>query len=211
MEVLVSFLRTRHSIALSTEHSALLAPWLGNYLQGKYRSFNAVKNKDRVRWDEQLQRSITGSPSDWFEHIDMIYMPMIWADAHWVGLAINLGVWTVDILDPNLSLYNDRKVERFIAPIVELLPYVIKKFCTGPLSQTHDLKPFSWQRLKGIYVNDRSGDCGPLAMKLLEIYIHGGGPEQMAQISDDIVDEFMAQYALDIYKGLVTPIYAPPH
>lgn len=207
IEVLVSFLRKRHSLALSKERSVLFTPWLACYFQGKYRSFKAAKVKARVHWDAQLSRSIPGSPSEWFEHIDTIYMPMIWGDAHWVGLIISLGIWTVEILDPNILLYDDRKVQNFIAPVVEILPYVIKKFCQPSLSQRHGVKPFNWSRVQGIYVNERSGDCGPVAMKLLELHINGGGPDQMAEITDDIVDEFRGQYAMDIYGDLVVPIY----
>lgn len=207
IEVLVSLLRRRHSLTLSSERSALLPPWLGNYLQGKYRSFNAARNKSRVRWDERLNEPTYGSPMEWFEHIDMIFMPMIWGDAHWVGLVINLANWLVEILDPNVSLYDDRKVARFIAPIVEMLPFLINKFCKPSLSQSNGVKPFTWRRVHGVYVNERSGDCGPVAMKFIEVYLNGGGPEQMEQITDDIVDEFRANYALDIYKEFVAPIY----
>lgn len=210
IEVLVSFLRSRHSLTLSAERSALLAPWLGNYLQGKYRSFNAARNKSKLRWDNQLSKETYGSPAEWFEDVDTLFMPMIWGDAHWVGLAINLTNWLVEILDPNVSLYDDRKVEKFIAPIVEMLPYLIKKFCKAPLSQSNGVRPFTWKRLHGVYLNDRSGDCGPVAMKFIELYCNGGGPDEMAQITDYIVDEFRAHYAIDIYKEFVAPLYDSP-
>ncbi|KAG7529452.1 Ulp1 protease family C-terminal catalytic domain [Arabidopsis suecica] len=47
-----------------------------------------------------------------------------------------------------------------------------------------------WTRMKGIYVNERSGDCGPVSMKLIEIYATGGNAEKMALITDEIVTEF---------------------
>lgn len=207
IEVLVSFLRKRHSLTLSKERSSFFSPWLGCYFQGKYRSFKAAKDKSKVRWDDQLSWSTFCPPSQWFQHIDMFYMPMIWADAHWVGLVVNLGVWSVEILDPNIQLYDDRKVQKFIAPVVEMLLYVIRKFCQASQSQTHGLKPFTWSRVEGIYVNERSGDCGPVSMKLLEFHITGSGPEQMSEITDETVDEFRGQYAMDIYGDLVVPLY----
>ncbi|CAD5327207.1 unnamed protein product [Arabidopsis thaliana] len=50
-----------------------------------------------------------------------------------------------------------------------------------------------WTRMKGIYVNERSGDCGPVSMKLIEIYATGGNAEKMALITDEIVNEFMVR------------------
>jgi len=43
MEVLGNFLNERHRLTLSKERAVILKPWLGNYLQGKYRSFQAAK------------------------------------------------------------------------------------------------------------------------------------------------------------------------
>jgi len=61
--------------------------------------------------------------------------------------------------------------------------------------------------MKGIYVNERSGDCGPVSMKLIEIYATGGNTEKMALITDEIVNEFMGQYAIVFFQELVTPLY----
>ncbi|KAG7536989.1 Ulp1 protease family C-terminal catalytic domain [Arabidopsis suecica] len=190
MEVLGSFLNERHRLALSQERAVIIKPWLGNYLQGKYSSFLAAKQKLRVQWNQQFKRAIPGSPSEWFEEIDLIFMPMIWKNQHWVGLAINLGTWCVDILDPNYPLNDDAKVEEYMAPILVQIPYIINKFCKPRLSQEHGLAPFRWTRMKEIYINERCGDCGPVAMKLIEIYANGGGPEKMALITDEIVDDF---------------------
>ncbi|CAE5974561.1 unnamed protein product [Arabidopsis arenosa] len=207
MEVLGSFLNERHRLALSQERAVIIKPWLGNYLQGKYSSFLAAKQKLRVQWNQQFKRAIPGSPSEWFEEIDLIFMPMIWKNQHWVGLAINLGTWCVDILDPNYPLNDDAKVEEYMAPILVQIPYIINKFCKPRLSQEHGLAPFRWTRMKEIYVNERCGDCGPVAMKLIEIYANGGGPEKMALITDEIVDDFRGQYAIDLFQELVAPLY----
>jgi len=61
--------------------------------------------------------------------------------------------------------------------------------------------------MKGIYVNERSGDCGPVSMKLTEIYATGRNAEKMALITDEIVNEFMGQYAIVFFQELVAPLY----
>jgi len=139
MEVLGNFLNERNILTLSKERAVIIKLWLGNYLQGKYRSFQAANNKLRVQWNNQKKWTIHGSPSNWFEEIDLILMPMIWKNQHWVGLAIKLGNWCVDILDPNYQLNDDRQVDEFMARIVIQIPYIINKFC-----QPRMLKFMDW-------------------------------------------------------------------
>lgn len=197
----------RYAQTLSTERSTFVFPWFANALQGKYHSFMIAKKKERVRWPDQIKRFVTAPQSEWFVEVDTIYLPMIWADAHWVGLVIHLGNWLVEILDPNVGLYCDRKVNSFIAPVVQMLPYIINKICKPRSSQNQGLTPFVWQRVTGIYENSRSGDCGPLAIKLLEMHCAGCTSEHFQKITDDVVDNIRKQYALDVYQQLVAPLY----
>lgn len=182
-------------------------PWFANALQGKYRSFSSAKNKKRVHCPDQIIRFVSAPETEWFVEVDTIYLPMIWADAHWVGVVIHLGNWLVEILDPNVGLYCDRKVNSFIAPVVEMLPYIINKHCQPRASQTHGLRPFVWKRVNDIYENKRSGDCGPLAIKLLEMHCTGSTSDTFNTITDERVDNLRKQYALDVYEDLVAPIY----
>jgi len=208
MEVLVSLLSRRLRTTLENHRSAFVDPWFTSHLQAKFRAFNAAKVKSRVRWSEDMQRFIKGSKTEWFKDIDTIYAPMIWNDCHWVGLSINLGIWSVEILDPNTDLYDDAKVKRCIEPVVNLLPHLIQRYCTPEFSQNHGLQPFGWSRIDGIYKNLRSGDCGPVAMKFLEIQASDKLPDKMAEITDKHVDAFRRQYAMDIYKQCVCPLYS---
>ncbi|CAD5324646.1 unnamed protein product [Arabidopsis thaliana] len=208
MEVLVSLLSRRLRTTLENHRSAFVDPWFTSHLQAKFRAFNTAKVKSRVRWSEDMQRFIKGSKTEWFKDIDTIYAPMIWNDCHWVGLSINLGIWSVEILDPNTDLYDDAKVKRCIEPVVNLLPHLIQRYCTPEFSQNHGLQPFGWSRIDGIYKNLRSGDCGPVAMKFLEIQASDKLPDKMAEITNKHVDAFRRQYAMDIYKQCVCPLYS---
>ncbi|XP_020880748.1 uncharacterized protein LOC9313196 [Arabidopsis lyrata subsp. lyrata] len=208
MEVLVELLSSRLATRLATQRAAFVEPWFANHLQGKYKSFKAAKIKSRVRWSDPMKCFIVGPTTEWFTDIDTIYVPMIWNSSHWVGLSINLGVWEVEILDPNTDLNSEEKVKEFIEPVVTLLPHLIQRYCKPACSQNHGLKPFLWRRIHGVYKNVRSGDCGPVAMKFLEIMASDKLPDQMEKITDKHVDSFRRQYAMDIYEHLVCPVYA---
>ena len=164
MEVLVSLLSQKLATTLTNQRAAFVQPWFANHLQGKLKSFKAAKMKSRVKWSEPMKQFIVGPNTEWFADIDTIYLPMIWDSKHWVGLAINLGVWSVEILDPNTDLYEEDEVRRFIEPVVTIMPYLIQRYCKPECSQNHGLQPFYWKRLDGLYKNLRSGDCGPVAM-----------------------------------------------
>ncbi|CAD5324596.1 unnamed protein product [Arabidopsis thaliana] len=81
-------------------------------------------------------------------------------------------------------------------------------YCKPECSQNHGLQPFYWKRLDCLYKNLRSGDCGPVAMKFLEIQASDNPPENMAKITDKHVDSFRRKYAMDIYEEFVCPLYA---
>src|SRR5690606_29063363 len=127
------------------------------------------------------------------------------------GLVINLDMGLVEILDPLPSLFGNRRVERFMQPIVNALSYLINKVATSHQNQSNALKPFLWSRIPDLYTNTRSGDCGPVSMKFLEMHAHGDLAPHISNITDEDVYAFRKQYALDIYKTIVLPsYYAPP-
>lgn len=131
---------------------------------------------------------------------------MIWNDKHWVGLAINISLGMVEVLDPNPDLNADKKVDRFLKPLLNMLPYIVHKLCIS-VTQSNGLKPYTWSRLTDVYKNNRSGDCGPVAVKFMEMHAAGDPAPHMVGINDNIVDQQRKQYAMDIYKELVLPIY----
>ncbi|CAN7034296.1 unnamed protein product [Brassica oleracea var. botrytis] len=144
------------------------------------------------------------------EDVFTIYTPMIWADRHWVGLAINLDMGYVEILDPLPTLYEDKKVQKFMESILTSLPYLVKKVAKPQQTQFRGLKPFHWKRITGSYINERSGDCGPVSIKFMELHSHGDPLPHMSGITDGTVDDLCKQYAMDVYKTVVLPAYHAP-
>ncbi|KAL0807551.1 hypothetical protein Bca101_100043 [Brassica carinata] len=78
---------------------------------------------------------------------------------HWVGLAIDLRAGHVDVLDSLPSLYDEEDVQRFLRPILQMLPYLIRYLVKN---NSRDLSPFTCQRRTGTYENTRSSACAPV-------------------------------------------------
>ncbi|CAN6821084.1 unnamed protein product [Brassica oleracea var. botrytis] len=111
---------------------------------------------------------------------------MMWGKDHWVGLVINLTCRQVEILDCNIPLNeSDNEVNKHMAYLLRALPHVLAAF-SPPSDSSHpeEDQAFSWVRPDNIYFNERSGDCGPCAVKFLEMHAAGYSYEDMGQIDD---------------------------
>ncbi|KAJ4901697.1 Uncharacterized protein Rs2_15648 [Raphanus sativus] len=137
--------------------------------------------------------------------IGRVYAPMMWGKDHWVGLVINLTSRQVEILDCNIPHNpSDNEVNKHMAYLLRALPHVVAVF-SPPTDSSHpeEYQAFSWVRPDNIYFNERSGDCGPWAVKFLEMHAAGYSYEDMGQIDDNKVDKFRQKYALDTYEEFI--------
>ncbi|KAF2539480.1 hypothetical protein F2Q68_00021287 [Brassica cretica] len=89
-------------------------------------------------------------------------------------------------------------------PILQMLPYLIRYLVKN---NSRDLSPFTCQRRTGTYENTRSGDCGPVCAKFLELHLFGDPYPHMSGLTDAMVDKFRQQYAMEAYKTIVLPAY----
>ena len=64
-----------------------------------------------------------------------------------------------------------------------------------------------WKEWGGSYENRRSGDCGPVAIKFMELHALGNPHPRMDGLTDDLVDLIRKQFAMDLYKDWVVPLY----
>ncbi|KAJ4882122.1 ULP_PROTEASE domain-containing protein [Raphanus sativus] len=209
MEILVHMISKRHADILQTEKAAFAPPILCSAIEEDFQSFTKCgkKKKESFEWDQRLVDIVLCPGKKWMEDIHTIYTPMLWDESHWVGLAINLDMGLVEVLDPLPTLHGVRRMAKWMKPILASLPYLVKKVAMCELTQFAGVKPFVCTRITDIYVNHRSGDCGPVTMKFLELHAHGDPPPGMAGITDKIVDNIRMQFAMDIYKTLVLPAY----
>lgn len=207
MVMLMQLLSERHAGLLQTQKICFTTPFLTSGIQEMWPSFGKSRKKETFIWDRHLSEIVLMPGRKWMEDVTTIYTPMIWQDRHWVGLAINLDLGLVEILDPMVDLYSDYKVQRFMNPVLKSLPYLVKKVANYKLTQFRRLEPFTWTRIKDSYKNERSGDCGPVSVKFLEMHAHGDPEPCMSGITDKMVDAFRKQYVLDLYKTFVLPTY----
>ncbi|KAJ4872888.1 hypothetical protein Rs2_45441 [Raphanus sativus] len=140
-----------------------------------------------------------------FVDVDRVYAPMMWGKDHWVGLVINLTSRQVEILYCNIPHNpSDNEVNKHMAYLLRALPHVLAAF-SPPTDSSHpeEYQAFLWVRPDNIYFNERSGDCGPCAVKFLEMHAAGYSYEDMGQIDDNKVDKFRQKYALDTYEEFI--------
>ncbi|KAG2332602.1 hypothetical protein Bca52824_003782 [Brassica carinata] len=210
MEILMYMLAERHRELLYREQLAFTTPFLASGIQEIWKRFKLIRRKDRFQWDKRLTELVLKPGQKWIEDVITIYTPMCWDEKHWVELAINLNLGCVEILDPLPSLYSDKKVVKFMEGVLTSLPYLVKKVAKHQQTQFRGLKPFYWKRMEDIYTNERSGDCGPVSIKFMELHANGDPAPHMSGITDCVVDDLRKQYAMDIYKTIVIPAYHTP-
>ncbi|KAG2308576.1 hypothetical protein Bca52824_028324 [Brassica carinata] len=71
----------------------------------------------------------------------------------------------------------------------------------------HGLEPFGVELMADGYQNTRSGDCGPVAMKFMELHATGVEEPQVDDLTDGLVDIFRKQFAMDVYRDWIVPLY----
>ncbi|CAH2060386.1 unnamed protein product [Thlaspi arvense] len=207
IELLMSVLGEKHAELLEKERACIAAPWLMDTIDIKHRSWKSARNKKTYRWDDRLRHFMAAPGKTWIADVDTVYVPMIWLSKHWEGLVIDLKMQWVHILDPDPSWKDDKHVDKIMGPVLEFLPHIIRNLCPSHPSQPAVPAPFTWHRARDVYVNKRSGDCGPVAMKFMEMHALGDPAPHMGGITDGMVDDFRKQYAMDLYKELVLPLY----
>ncbi|KAL0843861.1 hypothetical protein Bca101_017107 [Brassica carinata] len=207
MKVLMHMFGERHKDMLLMENASSTPPELTSLMQSKDRQFQAAINKDRIRWDPRLEKLILLHGKTWMKEVNRVYTPMIWGDRHWVGLVIDLVGGHVLLYDSLPSLYREAKVLRFLKPILQMLPYLIRYVAKD---NSRDLSPFTWARITDVYENLRSGDCGLVCVKFMEMHLYSDPAPYMRGITDDNVDKFRQIYAMEAYKTIVLPAYPAP-
>ncbi|KAF8083181.1 hypothetical protein N665_0789s0001 [Sinapis alba] len=207
MAVLMEYIERMHYFEVQQNRAAFVAPWFTAHVQGKARAFKAAKLKTRVAGQASITKYLTKEGKRWGVDVDILYAPMIWEGYHWVGLCISLVDWSILVMDPNPQLKAMEEVAALMEPVATMLPYIAKKVCPAGAVGEHQLVPFHVERLEGVYVNGRSGDCGPVAVKFMEMHATGNKNPTMAGLTDDLVDNFRKQYAMEIYRRLIVPLY----
>ncbi|CDY69867.1 BnaCnng65720D [Brassica napus] len=182
-----------------------------NWVSTEFAEFEKASDKLGFNWGGLVSFSFTGKTPRRNDKkvllvdVDRVYAPMMWGKDHWVCLVINLTCRQVEILDCNIPLNkSDNEVNKHMAYLLRALHHVLAAF-SPPSDSSHpeEDQAFSWVRPDNIYFNERSGDCGPCAVKFLEMHAAGYSYEDMGQIDDKKVDIFRQKYAMDTYEEFI--------
>ena len=143
-------------------------------MEGNTRAFNAAKvTREGALGDGRLSGFLTKEGRKWGVEVDKLYAPMIWNGNHWVGLCISLTDWRVLVLDLNPRLKDIAAVWGLMEAVSKMLPYLVEKVCLPLEDGAYSLEPFTVERMGGAYENHKSGDCGPVALKFMELHALG--------------------------------------
>ncbi|CAN6920425.1 unnamed protein product [Brassica oleracea] len=209
--VLISMLVRRHGRNYLSRRCRFVDYFSTAGIISKFAEFEKASDKLGFNWGGLVSFSFTGKTPRRNDKkvllvdVDRVYAPMMWGKDHWVGLVINLTCRQVEILDCNIPLNeSDNEVNKHMAYLLRALPHVLVAF-SPPSDSSHpeEDQAFSWVCPDNIYFNERSGDCGPCAVKFLEMHAAGYSYEDMGQIDDKKVDIFRQKYAMDTYEEFI--------
>ncbi|VVA93716.1 unnamed protein product [Arabis nemorensis] len=97
-------------------------------------------------------------------------------------------------------------VKKLIQPVLVLLPYLLKDVFKGNRKLDLSLTPYSYVRPSNVPQNIRIGDCGPLAMKYIELKAFNSSFDTLANFDDEAVDNLRMQLAFDVFEFGIHPI-----
>ncbi|CAF1944842.1 unnamed protein product [Brassica napus] len=169
-------------IYLQKERMVILDQYFIKTIQSNWSAFSAYNDKLQFEWGKNVAQYVTGKSKGQKmklglgRDVDTVYTPMNWGGDHWVGLCIKLTEGHVTVFD-------------------SYVPHTENEVKEG-------LRIYSWSRAEGIYHNKRGGDCGACAAKFIEMHA-AGLTEEMSRITDEDVDRFQEQYAMDCYEEFV--------
>lgn len=203
----MEYVGKRHAELFKERMVLFVAPWFMEQLGGKAAAFDAARYKGRVFSDRKLAGYLTRKGQKLGVDVDEVYAPMIWGANHWVGMRISITAWNVLVYDPDRNLREMPEVISLMTPIATMLPYVVRKVCGADYLKAHGLEPFGVSLMADGYQNTRSGDCGPVAVKFMELAATGVEKPDVEDLTDVMVDCFRKQWAMDVYKDWIVPLY----
>ncbi|CAE6074983.1 unnamed protein product [Arabidopsis arenosa] len=153
-------------------------------------SFNNCINKQGFKWGQRLYDIANGihihreSSLRWIKDVDVVYAPMNWKGDHWVGLAIHLRARHIIVYDAFIDHTRESVAWSKMKHVCEMMPYLVRAMCADVLPQTYSVEPFGYERDLNVAQNPSTGDCGPYAMKFLELLAFGNPMSDLMNIQE---------------------------
>lgn len=110
------------------------------------------------------------------------------------GVEFHLIERTIPILDPLLTSIREANVKKLMQPLLEMVQYLIRFVCKNVHNVATPTSSLTYVCDRTVAQNTRSGDRGPLAIKLLEIRDFNMRSKVLAHIDDNAVDNMRINF-----------------
>ena len=210
MDCLVGFVWQKHGPFLANRRVTVLDSLFTSIMSDKFITFSQKRDRSTFQWHPLLVAYVRGvvdgrrSKLEWLKDVDTVYLPMNWGKKHWVSLAVDILKGHIDIRDPFEDLTSSRKVVSYMTPIAQMLPALLRSVC-GDVPSDWPPTAFTFLRIPGLAQNLRGGDCGPMAIKFIELHSHNLSTP-LFNLTVQQVNNLRVQYAIALYATYVSPI-----
>ncbi|KAF2594771.1 hypothetical protein F2Q70_00042767 [Brassica cretica] len=120
-------------------------------------------------------------------HPTWYYFPFNIAKKHWIGICFDAGSGIVIVLDCDTSKYKHASLEKYITPIVQMLPYVARYACQ-PIGPDPVIQCYDVGRPKSVAQIKNPADSGLMAVLLMATHAMYG-IELCNNINNDILEK----------------------
>ncbi|CAN6801636.1 unnamed protein product [Brassica oleracea] len=109
----------------------------------------------------------------WGTDIDDIYVPVNFADSHWIAMWISIPKRHIVVFDSICSSISPEELDVVMEPFLYMVPYLLVECASSDeLRAQYSLEPFTYERPTNI-PPARAGDCGVYTLKYIECHALG--------------------------------------
>uniref|UniRef100_A0A0D3AB64 Ubiquitin-like protease family profile domain-containing protein n=1 Tax=Brassica oleracea var. oleracea TaxID=109376 RepID=A0A0D3AB64_BRAOL len=150
-----------------------LADWLKTCPH--YRTpLDKKPRKSRTLWYQILRTSLEWlEDCVWGTDIDDIYVPVNYADTHWIAMWISIPKRHIVVFDSICSSICPKELDVVMEPFLYMVPYLLVECASSDEQRAqYSIEPFTYERPTNI-PPARAGDCGVYTLKYIECHALG--------------------------------------
>lgn len=152
--MVISFIRKQVREAGETAFDVLPATFLSS-LRVEYEQYCRVNDIAKFSFSSHFGKDRLSSLR--LEGVEVIYGDFQLDRRHWVGLVIDLGKWSVTVLDCNTVVVSDEKMEANLQPILHLFPYLLQLNGFQAKMEDGNVPPLSVTRIEPPMLSEQTG------------------------------------------------------
>ncbi|WZZ25815.1 hypothetical protein YC2023_009216 [Brassica napus] len=130
-----------------------------------YPKFRKSTNKEEYNFPTVL-RDVFPTKGDPNHHPTRYYFPFNVENKHWVGICFDVGCGYITILDCATSLHKDASIEKYLSPVVQMLPY-LARFACQDIGEDPVIQCFDVSRPKSVAQISETCDSGLMSLILM--------------------------------------------